>query len=61
MKKDSNICILWSSDSPVQDLDPFLQMRGMTEYYIEGNSISPEAAYETYSVNAGKALGEDFP
>ena len=32
----------------------------MAEYYIEGNSISPKAAYETYSVNAGKALGEDF-
>ena len=57
---EAGVCILGSSDSPVQELDPYLQMKGMTEYYCEEQSLTPGAAYRSYSINAGKALGEDF-
>ena len=57
---DSGVCLLGSSDSPVQELDPFLQMKGMIHYYNESESIEPEMAYRTYSINAGVALGRDF-
>ncbi len=57
---DADVCLLGSSDSPVQDMDPFLQMKGMTHYYRDSESISQRKAYETYSVNAGRANGEDY-
>ena len=57
---DSGVCLLGSSDSPVQEIDPYLQMKGMIYYYDDKNSISPRKAYETYSINAGKAQGRDF-
>ncbi|MBO5770686.1 MAG: amidohydrolase family protein [Spirochaetales bacterium] len=57
---DSGVCLLGSSDSPVQEIDPFLQMKGMIHYYNESQSIKPEKAYGTYSINAGKAQGRDF-
>ena len=57
---ESGVCILGSSDSPVQELDPYLQMKGMTAYYVESESLSPASAYRSYSLNAGKAIGEDF-
>lgn len=57
---ESGVCLLGSSDSPVQEIDPFLQMKGMIHYYDEEESISHIDAYKTYSVNAGLALGEDF-
>lgn len=57
---DSNVCLLGSSDSPVQEIDPFLQMKGMIHYYEESQAISPKKAYETYSINAGRAQGRDF-
>ena len=57
---DSGVCLLGSSDSPVQEIDPYLQMKGMIHYYDEDNSISPRKAYETYSINAGKAQERDF-
>ena len=57
---DMGVCILGSSDSPVQELDPYLQMKGMTAYYVEKESLSPRSAYRSYSLNAGKAIGEDF-
>ncbi|MGN0905708.1 MAG: amidohydrolase family protein [Bullifex sp.] len=57
---DAGVCLLGSSDSPVQDMDPFLQMKGMTHYYIEDESISSKDAYCTYSVNSGRANGEDY-
>ena len=57
---DSNALLLGSSDSPVQDLDPYLQMKGMIDYYDESQSLSPKEAYSTYSVNAGMVRGEDW-
>ncbi len=56
----SKALLLGSSDSPVQDLDPYLQMKGMINYYVKEQSLSPKEAYCTYSVNAGEVRGEDW-
>ncbi|NLZ69375.1 MAG: amidohydrolase family protein [Spirochaetales bacterium] len=53
---DKNIIVCGSSDSPVQDLDPWFQMMGMKEYYNEEESISNYEALKSYTVNAAKAL-----
>lgn len=47
-----------SSDSPVQSVDPFLQMRGMREFYVPGESLSGYEALRTYTANGGEMLGE---
>jgi predicted amidohydrolase YtcJ len=55
---EHGVLLLGSSDSPVQSVDPFLQMRGMREFYIEEESLSAWEALKTYTVNAGVMLGE---
>jgi predicted amidohydrolase YtcJ len=55
---DNGVLLLGSSDSPVQSVDPFLQMRGMREFYVEEESLSAWEALKTYTVNAGPMLGE---
>lgn len=50
--------LLGSSDSPVQSVDPFLQMRGMREFYVEDQSLSALEALKSYTVNSGPMLGE---
>ncbi|MEG1827013.1 MAG: amidohydrolase family protein [Gordonibacter sp.] len=47
-----------SSDSPVQSVDPFLQMRGMREFSVQDQSLSAYEALKTYTVNGGQMLGE---
>lgn len=47
-----------SSDSPVQSVDPFLQMRGMREFYLPEESLSGFEALRTYTANDGEMLGE---
>ncbi len=56
---DAGVCICGSTDSPVQSLDPYLQMRGMVEYYDPAQSLTPYQAYQTYSTNAAQMLGSD--
>lgn len=56
---DAGVIVCGSSDSPVQDLDPYLQMLGMTQFYNEEESISPYEAFKTYTVNAARALLEE--
>lgn len=56
---DSGVCICGSSDSPVQDMDPYLQMLGMCEFYNESESITPYEALTTYTKYAAKAILED--
>lgn len=56
---DAGLCVCGSSDSPVQDMDPWLQMLGMVQFYNEGESISPYQAFCCYTKNAAKALLED--
>lgn len=54
----ADVPLCGSSDSPVQSVDPFLQMRGMREFYVEEQSLSAYEALKTYTVNGGEMLGE---
>ena len=56
---DAGVLICGSSDSPVQDMDPYLQMLGMVQFYREEESLTPYEALTTYTVNASKAILED--
>lgn len=55
---DTGVTVCGSSDSPVQDLDPYLQMLGMTQFYVPSESITPYEAMVSYTRNAAFALGE---
>ncbi len=55
---EAGVVICGSSDAPVQTVDPFLQMRGMREFYVEEQSLSAFDALATYTVNGGKMLDE---
>ena len=55
---DAGVLICGSSDSPVQDMDPYLQMLGMVQFYNEQESLTPYEALRTYTVNAAEALLE---
>lgn len=56
---DKGICICGSSDSPVQSLDPWLQMLGMVQFYREEESVTPYEAFRCYTVNPARALLEE--
>lgn len=56
---DAGVCLCGSSDSPVQELDPWLQMLGMTQFYREEESLTPYQAFRCYTANAARALGEE--
>ncbi len=55
---DAGVLICGSSDSPVQDMDPYLQMLGMVQFYNERESLTPYEALRTYTVHAAEALLE---
>ena len=55
---DHGVLLCGSSDSPVQSVDPYLQMRGMREFYVEDQSLSAYEALATYTVNGGVMLDE---
>ncbi len=55
---DAGICLCGSSDSPVQDMDPYLQMLGMTEFYNPEESLTPYQAMMAYTRNAAQAMLE---
>lgn len=56
---DKGILLCGSSDSPVQDLDPYLQMLGMVDFYKGKESLSNYEAFKTYTVYPAKFLGEE--
>lgn len=56
---DAGICLCASSDSPVQDLDPYLQMLGMTDFYNPAESIGAFDAFRAYTLNPARALLEE--
>lgn len=56
---EKGICICGSTDSPVQSLDPWQQMLGMTQFYIAEESVTPYEAFRCYTVNPAKALREE--
>ena len=55
---DAGIVVCGSSDSPVQEMNPFMQMLGMVQFYNEEESITPYQALTCYTVNPAKALLE---
>lgn len=52
------VVLCGSSDAPVQSVDPFLQMRGMRDFYLPEQSLTAYEALRTYTVNGGIMLGE---
>lgn len=56
---EAGVCLCGSSDSPVQELDPYLQMLGMVDFYTQGESITPYQAFRAYTINPAKALLEE--
>jgi len=56
---DAGVCLCGSSDSPVQDLNPWLQMLGMVDFYNPGESITPYEAFRCYTINAARAIMEE--
>ena len=57
---EAGLCVCGSSDSPVQDMDPWLQMLGMVQFYNEDESITPYQAFCCYTKNAARALLEEY-
>ena len=57
--RDKGVLICGSSDSPVQAMDPYLQMLGMVEYYNPSESLTAYEALESYTVNPAKAMYEN--
>ena len=55
---DAGVCICGSTDSPVQSVNPYDQMLGMTQFYREEQSLTPYEAMLTYTVNSARMLGE---
>jgi len=55
----AGVCVCGSSDSPVQSIDPYIQMSGMTDFYNGNESVSVFEAFRCCSINAARALGED--
>lgn len=55
---EAGICVCGSSDSPVQSLNPYMQMAGMVDFYRPEESVSPYQAFRCYTANAARALEE---
>jgi predicted amidohydrolase YtcJ len=55
---EAGVCVCGSSDSPVQDIDPFAQMLGMVEPLFDDQRLTPYEALQTYTINPARMLGE---
>ncbi len=55
---EAGVCLCGSSDSPVQDIDPYMQMLGMVDFYNEKESITPYEAMCCYTKNPAAAILE---
>lgn len=55
---EAGVCLCGSSDSPVQDLDPWLQMLGMADFYNPEESVTPFQAFRCYTIHPAKAILE---
>lgn len=55
---ERGVCICGSSDSPVQEINPYVQMLGMVDFYLPEESLTMYQALRTYTVNAAEMLGE---
>lgn len=54
----AGVTLCGSSDAPVQSVDPFLQMRGMRDFYRADQSLSAYEALATYTICGGRMLEE---
>jgi predicted amidohydrolase YtcJ len=56
---DGGLCVCGSSDSPVQDMNPYTQMLGMVDFYRPDESLTPFQAFRAYTLYPAKAMGEE--
>lgn len=56
---DAGAALCATSDSPIQTLDPFVQLVGMTDFSVPGQSLSNFEALRCYTVNPARVLGQD--
>ena len=56
---DRGMCLCASSDSPVQAMDPYLQMLGMRDFRIKEESLSAYEAFRAYTLNPARAMLEE--
>lgn len=56
---DGGLCVCGSSDSPVQDMNPYTQMLGMVEFYNPRESLTAYQAFRAYTANPARAMCEE--
>lgn len=56
---DAGGIICGSSDSPVQDINPFLQIQGMVDFPLKDQRLSTYEAIKTYTVNGAYSTFEE--
>jgi len=57
---DAGVALCASSDSPIQTLDPFVQLVGMVDFSVPGQSLSNYEALRCYTANPARVLGQDM-
>ena len=56
---DGGLCLCGSSDSPVQDMNPYVQMLGMVDFYNPAESLTPYEAFRSYTLHPAQAMMEE--
>ena len=56
---DGGLCLCGSSDSPVQDMNPYVQMQGMVDFYRPEESLTAYEAFRAYTLHPAQAMLED--
>ena len=56
---DAGVALCATSDSPIQSLDPFLQLLGMVDFSVPGESLSNFEALRCYTINPARVVGQD--
>jgi len=56
---DAGIALCATSDSPIQSLDPFLQLLGMADFSVPGESLTNYEALRCYTINPARVLGRE--
>lgn len=56
---DGGLCLCGSSDSPVQDMNPYVQMQGMVDFYQPKESLTAYEAFRAYTLHPARAMMEE--
>jgi predicted amidohydrolase YtcJ len=56
---NAGIALCATSDSPIQSLDPFLQLLGMVDFSVPDESLSNFEALQCYTKNPARVLGQE--